>query len=79
MVKEDFGSSTSVDETVRHKRNRPANLNYNKIPNVLRINVIYSKEILDMSFREISAELGVNYNSVRNILKVHKDTKLLKR
>ena len=76
-TKDDLGSWTSMKDAVKHKRNRPGNLNYSKIPNMLRINIIYSREVLKMKFRDISVEFGVNYNSVRNILKVHKDGELL--
>ena len=55
------------------KRNRPNNLKYQKISNILRVNVIYSRKVLNMGFRNIAAELNVNYNTVRNILKVHED------
>jgi hypothetical protein len=55
------------------KRNRPNNLKYQKISNILRVNVIYSRKVLNMGFRNIAAEFNVNYNTVRNILKVHED------
>ena len=55
------------------QRNRPGNLTYQKISYGLRVNVIYSRKILDMSYREISNTLRVNYNSVRNIIKQHDD------
>jgi hypothetical protein len=66
-------SDSNTDEGMKLKRNRPSNLKYQKISNMVRINVIYSKKVLQMNFRTISTELNVNYNSVRNILKVHED------
>ena len=48
------GTVNSNDVALKLKRSRPGNLNYKKIPNALRLNVIYSKKILGISFRDIS-------------------------
>ena len=66
-------TSSENDDMKGCKRNRPSNLKYHKISNVVKVNVIYSKKVLNMSFRDIAAEFNVNYNTVRNIFKVHED------
>ena len=66
-------SCSSHDAQDQPQRNRPGNLTYQKISYGLRVNVIYSRKVLDMSYREISNQLRVNYNSVRNIIKQHDD------
>lgn len=67
---DDEGEGSPLDQP---QRNRPGNLTYQKISYGLRVNVIYSRKILEMSYREISNSLNVNYNSVRNIIKQHDD------
>ena len=46
-------------------------MKHNKIPHETRTNIIYSKEILDMNLFVVSEENDVNYNTVRNIVKMY--------
>ena len=39
----------------------------------MRLNIVYSRKVLGMCLRDISQEFNINYNSVRNILKVFED------
>ena len=51
----------------------PSQSKYSRISHDQRLNIIYSKTILDMTLHEISEATGINYNSVRNILKNYND------
>ena len=47
---------------------------YQKITHIERLNVIYSRVIHQLSLNEISAELNLKYNTVRNILNAYKNS-----
>ena len=58
--------------TNEKQRCRPNNLKYSKIIGTKRVNVMYSKYILNLTINEIASENNINYNSVMNILKHQK-------
>ena len=47
---------------------------YNKITHDDRINIIYSRFIHNMKYKDIEKKYDMNYNSVRNITKMFRKT-----
>ena len=54
---------------LKPRTRRRSGLEYKKITNAMRINIIYSRSILKLSVSQISKEIGIKYNSIMNILK----------
>ena len=58
-----------LKNNLKKKRERKSlNLKYKKISHADRIKIIYMRMVHNISVMQIEAELGIKYNSIRNIL-----------